>query len=81
MYSHTDDNLEHHLNQMVHDHRIYKVPEVAAILNVSDDLVRKLFGTDPECPKISEPKPGKRSYTTILIPGWVLKAALRRMMA
>ncbi len=74
MFSQTD-NLS-----FIHDTRFYTVPEVASILNRSDDLVRKLFRHEADCVKLSEPKPGKRAYMTLLIPGWVLKRALRRMM-
>jgi hypothetical protein len=51
-------------------HPYYTVREVADILCLSDDLVRELFrnGKHGRILEICNARPGKRTYSTLLIP-------------
>jgi hypothetical protein len=58
----------------------YSVREVAQVLFLSDDAVRRLFrnGRQGRVLEIVDPKPGKRAYRTLLIPYATLAEFIRR---
>jgi hypothetical protein len=54
--------------------------QVAEKLNLSHDLVRKLFAREPGVLALTRPaKRHKRTYTTLRIPGSVLNRVVTRM--
>ena len=57
----------------------YSVLELATIWNVSDDLVRRLFRSEPDVVHITEHKPGRRRYEVLRIPESVALRVYRRM--
>jgi len=61
--------------------RHYTVAEIAALWNLSDDAVRKLFEKEPGVMAIGGPNPTvrKRRYTTLRIPEDVLARVHRRL--
>jgi hypothetical protein len=60
--------------------RHYAVREVAGILNLSDDKVRRMFQEEPGVLVIGDQTTkSKRRYTTLRIPESVLKRVVRRL--
>lgn len=58
----------------------FKVPELAKLWSLSDDLVRDLFEGEPGVLKVTQPKSvrKKRAYVSLRIPGSVAKRVLAR---
>jgi len=56
----------------------FTVAEVAALLEVSDDTVRRIFSSEPGALKLSRPNGFKRKYATLRIPESVLQAFLTK---
>ena len=59
----------------------YKVPELAKLWSMSDDLVRDLFEGEPGVLKVTRPKSVRkknRAYVSLRIPGSVAKRVLAR---
>jgi hypothetical protein len=60
--------------------RYYSVKEIADLLNLSQDSVRKLFQNEPGVVVLGDQRSKyKRRYTTLRIPESVLGRLLRRM--
>jgi hypothetical protein len=61
--------------------RHYTVGEIAALWNLSDDAVRKIFENEPGVVAIRDARPTvrKRRYTTLRIPEDVLARVHRRL--
>ncbi len=60
--------------------RYYSAREVAELLNLSQDSVRKLFQDEPDVLVLGDQiSKYKRRYTTLRIPDSVLRRVLRRM--
>jgi hypothetical protein len=61
--------------------RHYTVGEIAALWNLSDDAVRKIFEKEPGVLTIGDARPTvrKRRYTTLRIPEDVLARVHRRL--
>lgn len=61
--------------------RHYSPAEIAELWNLSADFVRKIFDKEPGVLVIgnTQPRRGKRSYTTLRIPQAVLDRVHRRM--
>jgi hypothetical protein len=61
--------------------RHYTVTEIAALWNLSDDAVRKIFEKEPGVLAIGDTRPTvrKRRYTTLRIPEDVLARVHRRL--
>jgi hypothetical protein len=60
--------------------RYYTVREVASILNLSDDKVRRMFQDEPGVLIIGDEKTRlKRKYLTLRIPESVLQRVLKRL--
>jgi hypothetical protein len=60
--------------------RYYSVREIADLLNISQDSVRKLFQNEPGVLVLGDQSTGyKRRYTTLRIPEPVLGRVIRRM--
>jgi hypothetical protein len=61
--------------------RHYSVDEVAEILNLSPDFVRRYFENEPGVIMFGDdrPKRGKRRYRTMRIPAFVLERVHRRL--
>ncbi len=64
----------------VFNDRHYSVAEVAAMWNLSKDVVRKIFRHEPGVLAIGDPNPrGRRGYVTLRIPQTVLERKYRQM--
>jgi hypothetical protein len=61
--------------------RHYSPVEIASAWGLSTDTVRKLFEHEPGVLVIGNtaPRPGKRSYTTLRIPAFVVERVHRRL--
>jgi hypothetical protein len=59
--------------------RFYRVPDIARLWGVSEDLVRRLFRHEPGVIVIPNSRAGVRSYNTLLIPAEVLERVQRRL--
>jgi AraC-like DNA-binding protein len=60
--------------------RFYSVKEIADLLNLSQDYVRKLFQDESEVLVLGDKSSKyKRRYTTLRIPESVLRRVVRRM--
>jgi hypothetical protein len=60
--------------------RYYSVKEVAHMLNLSQDFVRKLFPNEPGVLVLGDQSSKyKRRYTTLRVPESVLRRVVRRM--
>lgn len=60
--------------------RYYSVKEIADLLNLSQDYVRKLFQNEPGVLVLGDQSSKyKRRYTTLRIPESVLRRVVRRM--
>lgn len=61
--------------------RHYSPAEIAELWSLSVDSVRKLFENEPGVLVLGNTVPhrGKRSYTTLRIPGYVLERVHRRL--
>jgi len=60
--------------------RYYSVKEIADLLNLSQDCVRKLFQAEPGVLVLGDQSSKyKRRYTTLRIPESVLRRVVRRM--
>ena len=60
--------------------RHYTVPEIAEILNLSRDVIRKLFEGEPGVVVIgSDGTRSKRGYHTMRIPEYVVERVYRRL--
>lgn len=61
--------------------RHYTVVEVGKMWNLSPDAVRKIFEKEPGVLVLGETQPrrGKRRYTTLRIPAYVLDRVHRRL--
>lgn len=60
--------------------RYYSVKEIADLLNLSQDCVRKLFQNEPGVLVLGDQSTKhKRRYTTLRIPEAVLRRVVRRM--
>jgi hypothetical protein len=62
--------------------RYYSPAEVAELLNLSVDKIRKLFQNEPGVLILTSParlNRGKRTYKTLRIPEFVLQRVLRRL--
>lgn len=57
--------------------RHYRVVEVAKMIALSSDKVRRLFEHEPGVVVLGSRKPGRRIYRTLLIPHSVLVRVLR----
>jgi hypothetical protein len=65
----------------VHTEKHYKVPELAKLWSLSDDLVRDLFEDEPGVLTITRPenvRKKKRAYVSLRIPASVAKRVLAR---
>jgi hypothetical protein len=62
--------------------RHYSPAEIATRWNLSVDTVRKIFENEPGVLVIGNTRPrrGKRSYTTMRIPGEVIERVHRRLL-
>lgn len=61
--------------------RHYSVAELSALWSLGDDLVRKLFQSEPGVVVIGDPAPRlKRRYTTLRIPESVAQRVYRRLL-
>jgi hypothetical protein len=68
----------HPITEQIAD-KHYSVREVASLLNLSDDKVRRLFQDEPGVLVIGDQsRKSKRRYTTLRIPESVLERVLRR---
>jgi hypothetical protein len=59
--------------------RHYSPAELAALWNLSEDAVRRLFEKEPGVFVLAQPKPGKRSYRTLRIPESVAQRVHRKL--
>jgi hypothetical protein len=61
--------------------RHYTVAEVATMWSLSSDVVRKIFEKEPGVLILgdTQPRRGKRRYTTLRIPEFVIDRVHRRM--
>ena len=60
--------------------RYYSAREIAELLNLSQDSVRKLFQDEPDVLVLGDQSSKyKRRYTTLRVPDSVLRRVLRRM--
>jgi hypothetical protein len=59
--------------------RHYGPAELAALWNLSEDAVRRLFEKEPGVLVLTQPKPGKRSYRTLRIPESVAQRVHRKL--
>jgi hypothetical protein len=59
----------------------YTVAEIASLWKLSEDTIRKLFGSEPGVLVIEAPKPryGKRRYCTLRIPDFVVQRVHRKL--
>jgi hypothetical protein len=61
----------------------YRITQLAKLLAVSDDTARKLFRNEPGVLKIKKNRsrfgPIKRSYETLLVPGYVYIRVKKRL--
>ena len=71
--------IQQYLSSPIAEHHL-TVRQVAAILNLSDDKVRRMFQDEPGVLVIGDPgMKSKRKYTTLRIPESVLNRVLRRL--
>jgi Uma2 family endonuclease len=56
------------------------VAEIASFWKLSEDTIRTLFEREPDVPVIESPKPryGRRRYSTLRIPDFVVERVHRR---
>jgi hypothetical protein len=58
---------------------VFTVAEVAELLKVNTETVRRLFLDEPDVILISFPRKGKRVYRTVRIPEDVLRRVITRV--
>jgi len=67
------------MEQTLDDNYLYSCKEIAYLLNMDDETIRRIFLREPGVLVHRNQPPGKRIYRLIRIPGYVAKRVIRRM--